>query len=169
MAFFFYPACVASPGRPPGYEDDERGSLGKRGDCRRWREKGAERSAAVCVQRSRTIGKAHTGHRKPGGRTDAEKLSGQAHIESCLRNHNPPMKLIQFYRGIELSLPLRAREVACAVKLLRSEVCFASVLGQALLHFVRKHKTSRCRRHNFTWQSRTSPPIPAGRSYDTIS
>ena len=86
MAFFFYPACVASPGRPPGYEDDERSSLGKRGDCRRWREKGAERSAAVCVQRSRTIGKAHTGHRKPGGRTDAEKLSGQAHIESCLRN-----------------------------------------------------------------------------------
>ena len=66
-------------------------------------------------------------------------------------------------------MPLRAREVACAVKLLRSEVCFASVLGQALLHFVRKHKTSRCRRHNFTWQSRTSPPIPAGRSYDTIS
>ena len=86
MAFFFYPACVASPERPPGYEDDERSSLGKRGDCRRWREKGAERSAAVCVQRSRTIGKAHTGHRKPGGRTDAEKLSGQAHIESCLRN-----------------------------------------------------------------------------------
>ena len=44
-----------------GYESDERSSLGKRGERRRWREERPERSAAVGVQRSRFIGKAHTG------------------------------------------------------------------------------------------------------------
>ena len=44
----------------PGYETDERSSLGKRPDRRRWRKQGGERSAAVCVQRSRVDGKAHT-------------------------------------------------------------------------------------------------------------
>ena len=36
---------------------------GERCDRRLWRVKGAERVAAVGVQRSRAVGKAHTGHR----------------------------------------------------------------------------------------------------------
>ena len=47
----------------PGYESDERSSLGERPDRRRWREEGGERVAAVGVQRSRSDGKTHTGHR----------------------------------------------------------------------------------------------------------
>ena len=42
--------------QPPGYETDERSSLGKRPDRRRWQKQGGERSAAVGVQRSRTAG-----------------------------------------------------------------------------------------------------------------
>ena len=38
-------------------------SGGERCDRCRWQMKGAERVAAVGVQRSRTVGKAHTGHR----------------------------------------------------------------------------------------------------------
>jgi len=59
-----------------GYKSDERSSLGKRPDRRLWREEGGERSAAVCVQRSRIVGKAHTGHRKPGSRTDYRQFIG---------------------------------------------------------------------------------------------
>ena len=43
--------------------DDNRAGDGERADCRQWREEGGERVAAVGVQRSRTVGKAHTGHR----------------------------------------------------------------------------------------------------------
>ena len=46
-------------------------------------------------------------------------------------------------RFFQRSLPLRASEAADAVKLLRSEVCFTSVLRQTLLHFVPWHNTSR--------------------------
>ncbi len=67
MAAGFVPAI--------GYEADERSSLGKRGERRRGREKRPECSAAVGVQRSRTAGKAHTGHRKPGCSTDYGNLS----------------------------------------------------------------------------------------------
>ena len=56
-------------------------------DPRRQRRKqGGERSAAVGVQRSRTAGKAHTGHRKPGCRTNRRKPYIKAQTESCLRN-----------------------------------------------------------------------------------
>jgi len=35
---------------------------GERWKRRRWQRKGGERVAVVCVQRSRTVGKAHTGY-----------------------------------------------------------------------------------------------------------
>ena len=47
----------------PGYESDERSSLGERGDRCQWQMKGAERVAAVGVQRRRAVAEAHTGHR----------------------------------------------------------------------------------------------------------
>ena len=36
---------------------------GEQADCRLWREEGGERVAAVGVQRSCAVSKAHTGHR----------------------------------------------------------------------------------------------------------
>ena len=39
------------------------GTDGERPDRRRWRMQGGERVAAVCVQRRRAVGKAHTGYR----------------------------------------------------------------------------------------------------------
>ena len=44
---YFLSAQIESVLRSSGYETGERSSLGKRADCRRWREEGGERSAAV--------------------------------------------------------------------------------------------------------------------------
>ena len=73
--------------QPPGYEADERSSLGKRPDRRQRRKQGGERSAAVGVQRSRTAGKAHTGHRKPGCRTRSTIFS-KIRVNCLLGQHN---------------------------------------------------------------------------------
>ena len=47
---------------------------GEQADCRRWREEGGERVAAVGERRSRTVGKEITGHRNrtPGLQTEKE-------------------------------------------------------------------------------------------------
>jgi len=47
-------------------------------------------------------------------------------------SHNPPVKLYQFHWGIELSLPYGQVKLPPVVKLLRSEVCFASDFGANL-------------------------------------
>ena len=49
----------------PGYEADERSSLGKRADRRRWRKEGGERSAAVEKSEEKRKPEAFFGHRKP--------------------------------------------------------------------------------------------------------
>ena len=71
---------------------------------------------------------------------------------------SPHLKAVFYISNCDvpkLSLPLRASEVAlCAVKLLRSEVCFASVLGQTLLHFCRKGKYFTVIYYNFTSNQR---------------
>ena len=69
MAFFFFAlegSCVFSP----GYETDERSSLGKRGERRRGREERPERSAAVDIFEAAVCADENIGHRKPGCRTD---------------------------------------------------------------------------------------------------
>ena len=63
VVFSFSLACRASPDLLPGYETDERSSLGERGDRCQWQIKEAERVAAVGVQRRRAVAEAHTGHR----------------------------------------------------------------------------------------------------------
>jgi len=60
--------------RPPGYETGERSSLGKRADCRRWREEGGERSAAVYIFKAALPAAENIGHRKPGCRNDKGDL-----------------------------------------------------------------------------------------------
>ena len=54
---FFCPLLDISVSGSPIIQD------GERCDRRQWRMKGAERVAAVGAQRSRAVGKAHTGHR----------------------------------------------------------------------------------------------------------
>ena len=68
----------------PGYETDERSSLGKRADRRRWREKGGERSAAVYIFKAALTAAENIGHRKPGCRTDDRRPSDQPAVEPCL-------------------------------------------------------------------------------------
>ena len=60
--------------RPPGYETGERSSLGKRADCRQWREEGGERSAAVYIFKAALPAAENIGHRKPGCRNDKGDL-----------------------------------------------------------------------------------------------
>ena len=67
----------------PGYETDERSSLGKRGERRRGREERPERSAAVYIFKAALTAAENIGHRKPGCRTDEGNLSGQAPITTC--------------------------------------------------------------------------------------
>ena len=52
--------------------------------------------------------------------------------------------------AVELSLPLRASEVADAVKLLRSEVCFTSVLGKLCFTLCVSTILHDAARHHFT-------------------
>ena len=58
-----------------------RESKGERPDRRRWRIKGGERVAGVGVQRSRSVGKAHTGH------PNRNKLKGHTFIRLSI--HRP--------------------------------------------------------------------------------
>ena len=65
MVFFFgYGSKLRSC--LPGYASDERSSLGKRGERRRWREERPERSAAVYIFKAASPAAENIGHRKPG-------------------------------------------------------------------------------------------------------
>ena len=71
--FFGYEANLKGP---PGYEIDERSSLGKRGERRRWREERPERSAAVYNFEAALTADENIGYRKPGCRTNLAKPTG---------------------------------------------------------------------------------------------
>jgi hypothetical protein len=66
---FLY-GCEASFNRPPGYEADERSSLGKRGERCLRQMKRPERSAAVGKIEEKRKPEDFFGHRKPGCRND---------------------------------------------------------------------------------------------------
>ena len=72
----------------------ERKSRGKRGDCRQWRKQGAECVAGVGVQRSRAVGKAHTGH--PNRTANTERCLWQVSFEK----YEQPLSLLFRERGI---------------------------------------------------------------------
>ena len=61
-------------------------ATGERWERRRWREERPERVAAVGVQRSRTVGKAHTGHRNRGAMGAPPVAGGDAdcHVAALL-------------------------------------------------------------------------------------
>ena len=87
--FFFLSASAELVLWSPGYEADERSLLGLNGLALPVADAARPFScAAVCVQRSRDVGKAHTGHRK---RVDTQNQSLKMPVtktttESCLRN-----------------------------------------------------------------------------------
>ena len=61
----------------PGYETDERSSLGKRGERRRGREERPERSAAVEICKVALSTAENFGHRKPA-RSDNPEVGGSS-------------------------------------------------------------------------------------------
>ena len=64
-----------------GYASDERSSLGKRGERRRWREERPERSAAVYIFKAAATAAENIGHRKPG-RYAEKTLSNVRHEDN---------------------------------------------------------------------------------------
>jgi len=60
-----------------GYETDERSSLGKRGERRRWREERPERSAAVYIFKAASTAAENIGHRKPA-QSDNPEVGGSS-------------------------------------------------------------------------------------------
>ena len=85
LSFFIYVSRICTV--RSGYETDERSSLGKRPDRRRWREEGGARSAAVYIFKAALPAAENIGYRKPGCRTNFEKPFSKAQIDSSSRNY----------------------------------------------------------------------------------
>ncbi len=64
LSFLFTSAELAL--YAPGYESDERSSLGERGERRRWREERPERVAAVYIFKAAVTAAENIGHRNRG-------------------------------------------------------------------------------------------------------
>ena len=91
---FFLIMIVCFAAIIPGYETDERSSLGKRGECRRGREERPERSAAVYIFKAAVTAAENIGHRKPG--RYAELISANARHKDKYKSCRPNQKTTAF-------------------------------------------------------------------------
>ena len=82
FSFFGYGSMLRSC--PPGYEADERSSLGERPDRRRWREEGGERVTRVGEGRRRTVAK---DIRRAPQQGTSNNAKGVVHLKSTRRSH----------------------------------------------------------------------------------
>ena len=71
--------------RLPGYETDERSSLGKRGERHRGREERPERSAAVYIFKAALTADENIGHRKPA-RSDNPEVVGSSPASATIKS-----------------------------------------------------------------------------------